>query len=116
MNYFNYRIFHDENNPLCGSLSHDPERHEELRGYEYDELENSLRLYYAGTLGNPPYSGGPVKVYRVTVSRANGVSITLETDMPRKEVSASLRRFTESLKAIKGRNPSFCLKVEECDR
>lgn len=115
MKSFQYRICHDEDNPLCGSLSIDPERHKERKGYEYGEMEKSLRSYYLGDLGTPPYSGGEVKVSRVDVSLKDGVKVTLETDISEEEAHWSLLQFIERLKKIQGRNPSLCLDVKECD-
>jgi len=115
MKSFQYRICHDEDNPLCGSLSIDPERHEELKGYEYTAMEESLRRYYLGGFGIPPYSGGEVKVSRVDVSLKDGVKVTLETDISEDGVHRSLLQFIECLKEVKGRNPSLCLVIKKPD-
>jgi hypothetical protein len=114
MNSFKYRIYHDEDNPLCGSLSNDPERHEELKGYEYGSMHESLRLYYLGKFGTPPYSGGEVKVTCEDAPSNGGVIVTLNTGISKDEAHGSLLEFTEHLKKIQGRNPSLCLDVKEC--
>jgi hypothetical protein len=115
MNSFAYRIYHDESGPFGGSLSIDPERHEELKSYGYADMEGALRLYYLGQLGTPPYSGEEVNVFCGEISLKDGVSVTLVTDISEEEAYRTLCQFTESLKNVsEGRRPlSLCLSVKK---